>query len=118
VGIKLAARAHALKVINTLAKICFDEGNPPAARVSAGMAVLAYGLGKPEGRVSIDVDLARKKISELSIDEVREMQSKIALASIEAAAVEAEENEPSMFDLNELAMEQPVPVAEDFGGEG
>jgi hypothetical protein len=88
---------------------------------SAGMAVLAYGLGKPEGRVSIDVDLARKKISELSIDEVRELKNKIALASIEAAAVEAEKAEPSMFDMDELAMEQPMPVVEtvveDCGGE-
>jgi hypothetical protein len=64
-------------------------------------------------RVSLDVDLARKKISEMSLDEVREVRAKLALAAIDAAAAEAQENEPALLDLDEAAMAQPVPELED-----
>jgi hypothetical protein len=78
-------------------------------RIAAGSLLLAYGVGKPEARVSLDVDLARKKISELSIEEVRDMRAKLALAAIDVAAAEAQESEPMLLDLDEAAMAQPVP---------
>ena len=112
-AIKLAARAHGLRVIQTFANMCFDKTTPPAARIAAGSLLLAYGVGKPESRVSLDVDLARKKISEMSLDEVREVRAKLALAAIDAAAAEAQENEPALLDLDESAMAQPVPELED-----
>jgi hypothetical protein len=108
-AVKLAARSHALRVIQTMANICFAPSSGPAARIAAGSLLLAYGVGKPEARVSLDVDLARKKISELSIEEVRDMRAKLALAAIDVAAAEAQESEPMLLDLDEAAMAQPVP---------
>src|SRR5262245_25793580 len=108
-AVKLAARAHSLKVIQTFAQMCFDKATPPAARIAAGSLLLAYGVGKPETRVSLDVDLARKKISEMSLEEIRETRAKLALAAMDTAAAEALESEPLLLDLDEAAIAQPMP---------
>jgi hypothetical protein len=112
-ALKLAARAYGVRLIHSLAAIALNEKNPPAARVGAALPVLAYGFGKPEARVSMDLDLARKKISELSLPEVREFQAKLAAATIDVAAEEAQADEPTLLDLNEADTAQPLPAIED-----
>lgn len=112
-ALKLAARSYGVRLIHSLAAIALNEKKPPAARVGAALPVLAYDFGKPEARVSLDLDLARKKISELSLPEVREFQAKLAAATIDVAAEEAQADEPSLLDLNEADMEQPLPAIED-----
>jgi hypothetical protein len=104
--VKIAARKHGTAAIDTLFELMQDKKQPGAVRVSAARELLDRAYGRPEQAVSVDVELARKKISELTLDEVRELKAKIALTTIEAVAVEVVEAE---------AVEV---VAEDVGGGG
>jgi hypothetical protein len=63
------ARQHTATAIETLAAIMADEKAPPAARVTASVAILDRGYGRPAQALSLD--LTRKSFDEMSDDELK-----------------------------------------------
>jgi hypothetical protein len=111
--VKRLAQQHGPEMIDALVAIVRDKKAPHVARVAAAREVLDRGFGRPEQSVSVDVELARKKISELSLDEIREMKARIASATIEAVAVEVAVDDVGGGG----AEEQPTPLVVDVGGD-
>lgn len=81
--IRSLARAHTATAINTLAGIMEQKDAPPAARVSAAVALMDRGWGKPSQTVDMTVRKAVAK--DLADDELAD----IALGGCEGAADEA-----------------------------
>ena len=86
--VKRIARKNGPKMVETLVSIALDKKAPHASRIAAANSVLDRGYGRPEMSLSIDADVMRRKISELSVDELRQLKSKIVLGTIEATATE------------------------------
>jgi hypothetical protein len=58
------ARQHTATAIETLAAIMVDKEAPPAARVTASVAILDRGYGRPAQ--ALDLNLARKSFTTLT----------------------------------------------------
>jgi hypothetical protein len=67
VTVKTAARALTQEAIDTLAAVMSDQKAPPAARISAAVALLDRGHGRPSQAVDLNIgcDLARLTDDEL-----------------------------------------------------
>jgi hypothetical protein len=68
-GIQDLARRHTRAVVNMLSRIVRDKKAPPAARVSAGVALMDRAYGKPAAFSTASVGDFRKAV-ELSDDEL------------------------------------------------
>jgi hypothetical protein len=62
------ARRYTSMAIETLAAIMVDEKAPPAARVTASIAILDRGYGRPAQ--ALDLNLARKRFKEMTDEEL------------------------------------------------
>lgn len=80
--IRSLARSHTATAINTLAGIMEQKDAPPAARVSAAVALMDRGWGKPSQIV--DMTVRRAVAKDLADDELAD----IALGRSEGAADE------------------------------
>lgn len=78
--IRSLARSYTEKALKVLAGIMQQEEAPPAARVSAAVALLDRGWGKPQQ--TVDMTVRRQIAKELSDDELAD----IAVGSGEGAA--------------------------------
>ena len=78
--IRSLARSHTEKALNTLAGIMKEPDAPPAARVSAAIALLDRGWGKPQQ--TVDMTVRRQIAKDMSDDELAD----IATGSGEGAA--------------------------------
>src|SRR5262249_46561114 len=68
---RLEAASHASEVIDYLLKVLRSEEEGTAHRLKAGIELLNRGLG-------IDVDvIVRRKISEMSLDELRQLEERL-----------------------------------------
>jgi hypothetical protein len=69
--IRSLARSHTETALNTLAGIMRETEAPPAARVSAAVALLDRGWGKPQQ--TVDMTVRRQIAKELSDDELADI---------------------------------------------
>lgn len=76
--IRSAARTHTDLAIRTLKEVCSSKQSPPNARVSAAVALLDRGWGKPEQYI----DVTSRTVREISDAEL----IAIAAGSSEGAA--------------------------------
>jgi hypothetical protein len=78
--IRSLARAHTAKAVRTLAGIMNEPRAPAAARISAAIALLDRGWGKPQQ--AIEMDWRETPVDEMSDEElmaeIRETKAKIA----------------------------------------
>jgi hypothetical protein len=63
-----AAKAKTVEALDVLAAVMRDDKAPPAARVSAAVAILDRGWGRPAQ--SVQVDDKRRSVDEMSTDEL------------------------------------------------
>ena len=73
---RLEASSHAAEVIRYLLKVLRSEEEGTAHRLKAGIELLNRGLGLPVAQVDIDV-LVRKQISEMTLQELRELEERL-----------------------------------------
>ncbi len=67
-GLREAAKAKTVEALDVLAAVMRDDKAPPAARVSAAVAILDRGWGRPAQ--SVQVDDKRRSVDEMSTDEL------------------------------------------------
>jgi hypothetical protein len=77
---KLRAAEHADEAIDYLLKTLRDEQQSTAYRLKAATELLNRGLGLPVAQVDIDV-LVRKQISEMSLEELQQLEERLVGAS-------------------------------------
>jgi len=75
--VRALAREYAPDALSTLRTIMLDEKAPPAARISAAVALLDRGYGKPRQEVEI---ARRRDFSRLSDEELVEFERLMTLA--------------------------------------
>ena len=77
-SLTLAARRHALDAIRTLARIS-KAGKSETARITAAVALLDRGYGRPGQSIEmkLDADLLTRRISDLSLEELAILESKL-----------------------------------------
>jgi hypothetical protein len=77
-GIQDLARRHTRAVVNMLSRIVRDKKAPPAARVSAGIALMDRAFGKAPAFSTTEVS-AFKRAVELSDDQLIEIAAQAGL---------------------------------------
>src|SRR5215467_2903528 len=75
---RLEAASHANEVIDYLLKVLRSEEEGTAHRLKAGIELLnrGLGLGLPQAQIDVDV-IVRRKISEMSLDELRQLEERL-----------------------------------------
>ena len=73
---RLEAASHASEVIAYLLKVLRSEEEGTAHRLKAGIELLNRGLGLPQAQIDVDV-IVRRKISEMSLDELRQLEERL-----------------------------------------
>ena len=73
---RLEAARHADEVIGYLLKVLRDDNEGTAYRLKAGIELLNRGLGLPQAQVDVDVNV-RKQISQMSLDELRQLEERL-----------------------------------------
>src|SRR5262249_57855674 len=73
---RLKAASHADEVIDYLLKVVRSDEEDTPHRLKAGIELLNRGLGLPQTQIDIDVVL-RRKISEMSLDELRQLEERL-----------------------------------------
>jgi len=81
---RLKAASHSIEAIAYLVKVMRSEEEATPARLKAAVELLNRGLGLPQTQIDIDVVL-RRKISEMSLDELRQLEERLA-GSLTSAA--------------------------------
>ena len=76
--------SHASEVINYLLKVLRSEEEGTAHRLKAGIELLNRGLGLPQAQIDVDV-IVRRKISEMSLDELRQLEERLVGSFTSAA---------------------------------
>src|SRR5262249_38784344 len=74
---RLKAARHAPEAINYLVKVMRSEEEDTPHRLKAVIELLNRGLGTPQMQVDVDV-IVRRKIAELSLDELRQLEERLA----------------------------------------
>jgi hypothetical protein len=77
---RLKAAEHADEVIGYLLKVLRSEEEGTAYRLKAGIELLNRGLGLPQAQIDIDV-VVRRKLSEMSLEELRQLEERLVGAS-------------------------------------
>jgi hypothetical protein len=81
---RLEAASHASEAIAYLLKVLRNEAEATPHRLKAATELLNRGLGTPQMQVDIDVIVSRK-INEMSLDELRQLEERLA-GSLTSAA--------------------------------
>jgi len=81
---RLEAASHSIEGIAYLVKVMRNEGEATPYRLKAATELLNRGLGTPQMQVDIDVIVSRK-INEMSLDELRQLEERLA-GSLTSAA--------------------------------
>src|SRR5262249_11506597 len=74
---RLEAASHSIEGIAYLVKVMRNEGEATPYRLKAVTEPLNGGLGSTQMQVDIDV-IAHRKISEMSLDELRQLEERLA----------------------------------------
>ena len=74
---RLKAVGHSVEAIAYLLKVLRSEEEGTAHRLKAGIELLNRGLGLPQAQIDVDV-IVRRKISEMSLDELRQLEERLA----------------------------------------
>src|SRR5262249_10800053 len=82
---RLKAAGHSGEAIAYLLKVMRNEGEATPHRLKAVTELLNRGLGTPQMQVDIDIVL-RRKISEMSLDELRQLEERLAGSLTTSAA--------------------------------
>ena len=93
---QLEARKHAIEAIQELARL-IREGESGAVRVAAAREILDRGFGKATAAVDIELTV-NKRISELSLDELAELEMKLTMAATMPALTYDEPEQVDMLD--------------------
>jgi hypothetical protein len=96
------ARKHSEKAIRTLVEIA-EKGTPDSARVSAAVALLDRGFGRPAQSIEMDLQLS-KSFAAMSLEELQEVRQR--LASLALAS-------PTMVTIEHDDTAQPSPPSDD-----
>ena len=81
---RLKAAGHAGEAIDYLVKVLRSEEEDTPHRLKAGIELLNRGLGLPQAQIDIDV-IVRRKISEMSLDELRQLEERLVGSFTSAA---------------------------------
>ena len=81
---RLEAANHALEVIAYLLKVLRSEEEGTPHRLKAGIELLNRGLGLPQAQIDVDV-IVRRKICEMSLDELRQLEERLVGSFTSAA---------------------------------
>src|SRR5262249_51818664 len=82
---RLKAAGHSGEAIAYLVEVKRDKAAQRADRLKAVTEVLNRGLGTPQRQVDNDIVL-RRKISEMSLDELRQLEERLAGSLTQAAS--------------------------------
>src|SRR5215831_4030713 len=74
---RLKAASHSIEGVDFLIKIMRSEKEDTPYRLKAVTELLNRGLGTPQMQVDIDIVL-RRKIGEMSLDELRQLEERLA----------------------------------------
>jgi hypothetical protein len=74
---RLKAASHSIEAIAYLVKVMRSEAEGTAHRLKAAVELLNRGLGLPQTQIDIDVIVSRK-INEMSLDELRQLEERLA----------------------------------------
>lgn len=77
---RLKAAEHADEVIGYLLKVLRSEEEGTAYRLKAGIELLNRGLGLPQAQIDVEV-VVRKKLSEMSLEELQQLEERLVGAS-------------------------------------
>ena len=80
--VRSLARSHTMTAVNTLKGICLEKKCPPAARVSAAIALLDRGWGKPV--LTQDITVRQVDARQFTDDELAAIASGGGEGDIEA----------------------------------
>jgi len=81
---RLKAAGHADEVVDYLLKVLRSEAEDTPHRLKAGIELLNRGLGLPQAQIDVDV-IVRRKISEMSLDELRQLEERLVGSFTSAA---------------------------------
>jgi hypothetical protein len=87
------ARKHSAAAIRTLVEIA-EKGTPDSARVSAAVALLDRGFGRPAASVELDLTL-HKSFETMSLEELQAFRQKYAMLALSAPVVVEHAEQPS-----------------------
>src|SRR5262249_11394157 len=82
---RLNAAGHSGEAIAYLVEVMRNKAEQTPYRLKAVTELLNRGLGTPQMQVDIDIVL-RRKISEMSLDELRQLEERLAGSLTQAAA--------------------------------
>jgi hypothetical protein len=76
------ARKHSAAAIKTLVEIA-EKGSPGSARVSAAVALLDRGFGRPAQSIELDLQLT-KSLATMTLEELQQLRERYAAVAITA----------------------------------
>ena len=82
---RIKAASHSIEGIAYLVKVMRNEGEATQYRLKAATELLNRGLGTPQMQIDVDVIVSRK-INEMSLDELRQLEERLA-GSLTSAAL-------------------------------
>src|SRR5262249_45053877 len=82
---RLEAASHSIEGIAYLVEVMRNKAEDTPYRLKAVTELLNHGLGTPQMQVDIDIFL-RRKISEMSLDELRQLEERLAGSLAQAAS--------------------------------
>jgi hypothetical protein len=90
------ARRHSAAAIRTLAEIA-EKGQPDSARITAAVALLDRGFGRPAASVELDLTL-HKSFASMSLEELQELREKYAQLTVASPLVIEHDDAPIEAD--------------------
>jgi hypothetical protein len=79
VTVRTAARALTQEAIDTLAAVMRDGRAPPAARISAAVALLDRGHGRPSQAVDLNIGCDLARLADDELDALEQIMERAAL---------------------------------------
>jgi hypothetical protein len=81
VNVRTAARALTQEAIDTLATVMRDGRAPPTARISAAVALLDRGHGRPSQAVDLNIGCDLARLTDDELEELERIMERAALPS-------------------------------------
>jgi hypothetical protein len=81
VTVRAAARALTQEAVDTLAAVMRDVSAPPTARITAAVALLDRGHGRPSHAVELNVGCDRARLTDDELDELERIIEHATLPS-------------------------------------
>ena len=82
---RLKAAGHSGEAITYLVEVMRNKAEATPHRLRAAEQLLNRGLGLPQTQIDVDV-IVRRKISEMSLDELRQLEERLAGSLTQAAS--------------------------------